>query len=131
MVGTFCRAYGIEDAIATFLSDIYEPSAMIGRYNYIPADSSAGVVLYDGKWAYSHHATDPSSGKLLNAFGLVRVHKFPDLNEKAGFKAMSEFAVADDRVKAQFANERRTQANADFTDEADWQTYLELENPAL
>ncbi len=30
-----------------FLKDIYEPSAMTGRYDYIPADSSAGVILYD------------------------------------------------------------------------------------
>jgi len=26
---------------------------MAGRYDYIPADSSAGVVLYDDKFAYS------------------------------------------------------------------------------
>ena len=25
IVGTFCRAYGIESAIETFLSDVYEP----------------------------------------------------------------------------------------------------------
>ena len=60
VVGAFCRAYTIEDAIDTFLADIYAPSAMNGRYDYIPADSSAGVVLYDGKFAYSHHATDPA-----------------------------------------------------------------------
>ncbi|MDD3277207.1 MAG: hypothetical protein PHP93_09175, partial [Kiritimatiellales bacterium] len=42
VVGAFCRAYPIEDAIESFLSDIYEPSAMAGRYDYIPADSSAG-----------------------------------------------------------------------------------------
>jgi hypothetical protein len=92
VVGAFCRAYPIGDAIATFLPDIYEPSAMDGRYDYIPADSSAGVVLYDGKFAYSHHATDPACGKLLNAFDLVRVHKFSDLNDKESFKAMSDLA---------------------------------------
>ena len=27
------------------------------RFDYIPADSSAGLVIYD-KFAYSHHATD-------------------------------------------------------------------------
>jgi hypothetical protein len=73
VVGAFCRAYPIEDAIETFLSDVYEPSTVEGRYDYIPADSSAGVVLYDGKFAYSHHATDPVCGKLLNAFDLVRI----------------------------------------------------------
>ena len=79
LVGAFCRAYSIEDVIATFLSDVYEASAMSGRYDYIPADSSAGVVLYESKWSYSHHATDPACGRLLNAFDLVRIHKFTDL----------------------------------------------------
>jgi hypothetical protein len=127
VVGAFCRAYGIEDAIAVFLPDVYEPSVMAGRYDYIPADSSAGVVLYDGKWLYSHHATDPACGKLLNAFDLVRIHKFPDRDDKAGFKSMSDFAIKDERVKAQFAEERRTQAIADFRNDTDWQTALELE----
>lgn len=127
VVGAFCRAYPIEDAMAELLPDIYEPSAMSGRYDYIPADSSAGVVIYESKWSYSYHATDPACGKLLNAFDLVRIHKFPELDEKASFKAMSEFAVKDERVKAQFAEERRSQAQADFADEEDWQTALELE----
>jgi len=52
------------------------------RFDYIPADSSAGLVIYDGKFAYSHHATDPACGMLLNAFDLVRVHKFRELDEK-------------------------------------------------
>ena len=39
VVGAFCRAYPIEDAIDRFLSDVYEPSDVDGRYDYIPADS--------------------------------------------------------------------------------------------
>lgn len=126
VVGAFCRVYPIEDAIQSFLSDIYEPSAMSGRYDYIPADSSAGVVVYDSKFAYSHHATDPASGKLLNAFDLVRTHKFGDLDDKASFKAMADLAVRDERVREQFAEERRAQAESEFAD-GDWQNQLELE----
>jgi hypothetical protein len=48
VVGAFCRAYPIEDVIATFLPDIYEPSAMGGRYDYIPADSSAASRVIRG-----------------------------------------------------------------------------------
>ena len=92
IVGTFCRTYTVTEAIDKFLSGIYAPSAAPGRYDYIPADSSAGVVIYDDKFAYSHHATDPASGQLLNAFDVVRVHKFKDADEKTGFKAMSDFA---------------------------------------
>ena len=36
IIGAFCRAYSISDAIDTFLSDIYKPSAIEGRYDYIP-----------------------------------------------------------------------------------------------
>lgn len=136
VVGAFCRAYTIEEAIETFLSDVYTPSAMNGRFDYIPADSSAGVVVYDGKFSYSHHATDPVCGKLLNAFDLVRLHKFRDLDDKAGpnlpvtklpsFAAMTEFALNDDKVKAVFAEDRMIQASAEFDNE-DWQSQLEID----
>lgn len=136
VVGAFCRAYTIEDAIETFLSDVYAPSAMNGRFDYIPADSSAGVVVYDGRFAYSHHATDPVCGKLLNAFDLVRLHRFRDLDESCpidtpvgklpSFKAMSEMALQDEYVKGIFAEDRQAQANKEFSDE-DWENALELD----
>lgn len=136
VIGTFCRTYSVSTAIDTFLKDIYEPSAMIGRYDYIPADSSAGVILYDDKFAYSHHATDPASGRLLNAFDLVRIHRFGHLDDRAtestppsklpSFINMCEFAIQDDEVKAQFTKERMEQATIDFTED-NWQTALELD----
>lgn len=136
VVGTFCRTYSVRDAIDKFLEDVYEPSAMTGRYDYIPADSSAGVIIYDDKFTYSHHATDPASGRLLNAFDLVRIHKFGNLDDRASestspsklpsYVAMCEFAIKDDEVKAQFAKERMDQATAEFTEDT-WQTALELD----
>lgn len=136
VVGAFCRAYTVEEAIDTFLSEVYAPSAMNGRYDYIPADSSAGVIVYDGKFAYSHHATDPVCGRLLNAFDLVRLHRFRDLDDKCApdtapsklpsFQAMSNFALKDEKVKAVFAEERKAQASEEFSDE-DWQKALELD----
>ena len=131
VVGAFCRAYSIEAVIATFLSDVYEPSAMSGRYDYIPADSSAGVVLYESKWSYSHHATDPACGRLLNAFDLVRIHKFTDLDEKAGFKAMSALAVQDENVKLLLAEERIAKAESDFDEDADWKSQLQREKSGI
>lgn len=136
VIGTFCRTYSVSSAIDMFLKDIYEPSAMTGRYDYIPADSSAGVILYNDKFAYSHHATDPASGRLLNAFDLVRIHKFGHLDDRAtentppsklpSFINMCEFAIQDDEVKAQFTKERMEQATIDFTED-NWQTALELD----
>lgn len=126
IVGAFCRSYGIRDAIDKFLPDVYAPSMTEGRYDYTPADSSAGVVIYDDKFAYSHHATDPACGMLLNAFDLVRIHKFGDLDDKKSFSAMSEFAVKDDEVKMQLAAERKEAAEREFAD-TDWENALELD----
>lgn len=124
VVGAFCRAYGIAAVIETYLADVYESSAMEGRYDYISADSSAGVVIYDDKFAYSHHATDPACGKLLNAFDLVRIHRFGDDDEKKSFKQMTELALADDTVKECLTAERIAQAGEDFSDDADWHKRL-------
>ena len=107
VVGAFCRSYDVAEAIEQFLPDIYEPSAMEGRWDYIPADSAAGVVVYEDKWVYSHHATDPANGQLLNVFDLVRSHLYGDLDEKASFEAMSEFAMEQSAVKAELLEERR------------------------
>lgn len=139
IVGAFCRTYSIRDAIDTFLQDTYKHSAMPGRYDYIPADSQAGVVIYEDKFAYSHHATDPACGKLMNAFDVVRLHRFGDLDAKAdpdsdlsrlpSFKAMQEFAVQDESVKIQLGKEREQLAQAEFNsvEDENWQTMLELD----
>ena len=138
VIGAFCRTYTIEEAIANFLSDVYQPSAMSGRYDYIPADSQAGVVIYEGKFAYSHHATDPACGKLMNAFDMVRIHRFGEMDEKAAedteasklpsFTAMSEFAVSDENVKMTIAGERMEKAEKEFSGESgDWLKQLEYE----
>ena len=133
VVGAFCRAYPIREAIEKFLPDVYAPSAMEGRYDYIPADSSAGVIIIDEKFAYSFHATDPACGQLLNAFDAVRVHKFPDDDPKKSYNAMAEFAVADERVKLRIFEEKRQAAAEDF-DEADpdaWKKQLQYEKKSM
>ena len=135
VIGTFCRTYSIGHAIEKFLEGVYAPSAIEGRYDYVPADSSAGVIIYEDKFAYSHHATDPASCLLLNAFDLVRIHKFGSLDHKAAvntsanklpsYVAMGDFAIKDTTVKAEFAKERQAQAEEEFSGD-DWQTALEL-----
>lgn len=124
IVGTFCRTYTIEDAIETFLSDVYEPIGD-GRYTYIAGSTSGGLIVYEGKFAYSHHGTDPAGGRLCNAFDLVRIHKYGHLDsgkekseqDRASFKAMEEFATKDNNVKHQIANEKFAEAKFDFVEE--------------
>ena len=138
IVGAFCRAYPIQQAISTFLSDVYTPSSLSGRYDYIPADSIAGVIVYNDKFAYSHHATDPACGKLCNAFDLVRIHKFSyldkdetDSEKSPSFKAMMDFAMNDDNVKAQTLTDKETAAQEEFSaisddDDVMWQHRLSM-----
>ena len=133
VVGAFCRTYSIREAIDKFLKDVYEPSAMEGRYDYIPADSSAGVIIIDEKFSYSFHATDPACGQLLNAFDVVRVHKFQEDDPKKSFKAMAKFASEDEEVKLLIFKERQDSAAEDF-DEGDpdaWKKKLEYEDKSL
>lgn len=119
-VGLFCRLYTVEDAIDKFLSGVYEPVANTpGRYTYIAGESTAGLVLYEnGTFAYSHHATDPAFGKLLNAFDLVRVHKFPDAEPKQSYKDMADFVMGLPEIKVLAAKERMAKAGDDFTDDS-------------
>lgn len=133
VVGAFCRTYTIREAIEKFLPDVYEPSAMEGRYDYIPADSSAGVVIIDEKFSYSFHATDPACGQLLNAFDVVRVHQFPDEVPKKSFNAMADFAVADEAVKMRIFEEKQQAAAEDFDEEDPdaWKKQLEYDRRSM
>lgn len=123
VIGAFCRAYSIEDAIDTFLSDKYEKTGHYGRYTYKLGSVAGGLVCYEGKFAYSHHETDPASKQLCNAFDLCRVHLFGaqdegsralDVTRKPSYAAMQEFAAKDKAVKLLMARERAQAAADDF-----------------
>lgn len=124
VIGAFCRAYSIGEAISKFLPDIYTPGKTEDRYTYSGGSTSGGVVVYDDKYTFSHHGTDPTSGILCNAFDLVRIHKFTELDEKAkldtpvnklpSFKKMQEFASDDPGVKKEIARESLASVDEDF-----------------
>ena len=126
IVGLFCRTYTIQEAIAAFLSDVYEPAGE-GRYTYINGSTAAGLIVYDDKFAYSHHGTDPAGGRLCNAFDLVRIHKYGHLDtgkekneqDKKSFKAMEEFATKDSQTKKHIAEEKLAEAKFEFAEEVE------------
>lgn len=108
-VGEFCRQYGMEEAIAEFLPDVYTPCGE-GRYTYAAGSTSGGLVIYDGKFAYSNHATDPAGGRLCNAYDLVRIHRFGQYDKGDGgsnaprdtaesTRRMNDLVSQDPRVK--------------------------------
>lgn len=124
IIGAFCRTYSIIEAIENFLQDIYTPAGD-DRYTYTKGSTSGGLVIYEDKFAFSHHGTDPCSGKLCNAFDLVRIHKFGSLDSedsKSGklesFKRMEEFVRDDKASKKTIASENLEEARYDFADDS-------------
>lgn len=84
IVGAFCRTYTIPEAMAKFIPGIYEETDVPGRYTYTGGSTQGGAVVYDGElFLYSHHATDPCSGQLVNAFDMVRLHKYGHQDDMA------------------------------------------------
>lgn len=121
VIGAFCRTYSITEAIETFLSDVYTPTDLEDRFTYSKGTTAAGLILYDDKFAFSHHGTDPCSGKLCNSFDLVRIHLFGHLDEEGvnrkSLKEMEAFILKDKQVKKTLSTERSQNAKYEFTDE--------------
>lgn len=143
IVGAFCKVFTVEDAIETFLADKYIKGDS-GRYTYAGGSTSGGLVIYeDGKFAYSHHSTDPISGKLCNAFDLVRIHLYGVEDEGVApntaaqhmpsFRLMADKAVSIDEVKTALKSEQLDFIVRMFSDneeeiDTDWVYLLEV-NP--
>lgn len=139
IIGAFCRTYTITEAISEFLNEIYVSGADETRYTYAEGSTTGGVVIYDDKFSYSHHGTDPASNTLCNAFDLVRIHKFGELDDEAkedtpanrlpSFSKMSEFAADDKKVIVTIGKEKMQAAQEDFgiiEDESDAEWVKEL-----
>lgn len=125
VVGAFCRVYDVPAAMDKFLPGVYDETAVEGRYTFTGGSTTGGAVLYDnGKFLFSHHATDPCSGRLVNAFDLVRLHRFGDLDDAAepntpvnrlpSFNAMLEAASDDQEVSGLLLRERWKEATDAF-----------------
>ena len=141
IVGAFCRAYyPIQTAIEEFIPT-YVPSDDPGRYTYTEGSTAAGVIIYDDKFTYSHHATDPASSVLCNAWELVRLHSFGELDadidpdtpttSRPSYKAMAKLASEDKKVTAQIVADRMEEASVDFAEPieangTDWKEKLKV-----
>lgn len=109
-VGWFCKAYTIQEAIETFIPDVYTPTDKDNRWTYAAGTTAGGFVIYDsGTLAYSNHMSDPCGDMhCVNAFDMVRIHLFGDKDEGSkafgvnlpSYKAMVELVHADKKVKA-------------------------------
>lgn len=126
VVGAFCRVYDIPAAMDTFLPGVYSETTNSDRYTFCQGSTYGGAVLYDGgKFLYSHHATDPCGGRLVNAFDMVRLHRFGDEDDSAepgtpvnrlpSYNAMCQLAAQDQKVTGLLMQERWDKATAGFT----------------
>ncbi|WP_404803134.1 DNA primase family protein [Lapidilactobacillus bayanensis] len=152
IIGAFNRTYDIKTAIDMFLTDVYAPGRHDDRYTFIQGTTSEGLVLYDDKFAYSNHGTDPASGELCSAFDLVRIQKFHDLDVKTkpgtvinklpSYKAMNDFALKDKSVRAEWQKSVTGSAVDDFSDPVegeevtkdeleDWLEYTDSGQPVV
>lgn len=139
IIGAYCRSYTITELLEGPLKNIYTPSGMDDRYTFAGGSTAGGLVVYDDKFAFSHHATDPISGKLVNAFDLMRIHNFGSLDDDAkegtpvsrlpSFAKMEELAAQDDQVKLLFVKELEdVEEGLDFEgDDERWVLSLDME----
>ena len=126
VVGAFCRTYDVITAMDAFLPKIYEPvDSDENRYTYLGGSTTGGAVIYDdAKFLFSHHATDPCGGRLVNAFDLIRLHRFGDKDDDAtpdtpvsklpSYREMCALAVSDKAVIATLNREQHEAAVKDF-----------------
>ena len=122
LIGAFCRTYNIYGAIEKFIPLAYTATDKDDRLTYTGGSTVAGAVVYEGGlFLYSHHATDPCSGQLVNAFDLVRLHLYGDQDSEVkpgtptkrmpSFIAMKDAALKDAAVMTEL-NMARAEENA-------------------
>ena len=130
IVGAFNKSYNIYQAIDKFIPDAYTHCDNASdRLTFTGGSTAGGAVVYSSEksesaFLFSHHGTDPAGGKLCNAFDLVRLHKFNDLDDEAkpethvtslpSFIAMANLAKDDEEVWNLFEQEKYQNAAQDF-----------------
>nr|DAY11100.1 MAG TPA: virulence associated protein E [Caudoviricetes sp.] len=128
IVGAFCRTYSIQEAMEKFIPGMYEATDDPRRYTYTGGSTAGGAVIYDGDlFLFSHHATDPCSGQLVNAWDLIRLHMYGDRDDEAkegtpaakmpSYLAMKTLAANDKAVTDIMARERIEAANEAFKED--------------
>ena len=82
-VGDFCRTWNVIEAIDYFdlpyqAVDEYSTKP---RYTYTGGTTRNGAIVEDdGLFLTSYHGSDPVGGRTVNAWDLVKAHKFGDLD---------------------------------------------------
>lgn len=119
LVGAFCRVYDVPDAIDRFIPEVYkltDKRSKKPRYTYMQGSSANGAVIEDGGlFLYSHHSSDPCGERLVNAFDMVRLHLYGELDadekddtlptQLPSWEAMEILCQSDSKIAAQLIEE--------------------------
>nr|DAY05056.1 MAG TPA: virulence associated protein E [Caudoviricetes sp.] len=135
VAGLFCQAYQDWAELIRVFELPYE-QVTTNRFHLNGAKSEAGMapIAENPGFVYSYHANDPAGGRAMNAFDLVRVHKFGDLdagkdgvpvNRLPSTKAMNELAANDERVKKLQSVEILKSFSEEINDETDSTAWVE------
>lgn len=137
IVGAFCRSVDIHKALT--MTGAYTQDSR-NRYTYSEGTTTKGVVVYDDRFVYSNHESDPAFGQTCNAFDLLRIHKFGHLDDDAkpdtpshrlpSFAAMDEFAREQSGVKEDLIAAGLEITADEFDDQGDddreWLAHLQV-----
>jgi len=135
IIGAFNRVYSIHHAMEEYIPGVYVHGAHDDRMTYAAGSSANGALIYDnGLFLFSRHESDPCYYQNCNAFDMVRIHLFGDLdskvsadtpiNQKPSFKAMQARAAEDPQVRTELLMARTADRAHDF-DEFDEEQALE------
>lgn len=113
IAGAFNRVYDIHSAIENFLPHVYEPNERFTAYHHIGSTTGYSAHVYDnGLRLFSYHATDDAYWIPCDAFKLVQIHKFGNLDEgywngaegaaSKSYQAMKKFALEIPEVAREF-----------------------------
>ena len=131
----FCQAYQDWAELIRVFELPYE-QVSVNRFHLNGAKSEPGMapIAENPGFVYSYHANDPAGGRAMNAFDLVRVHKFGHLDDgKDGVpvtrlpstRAMNELASNDERVKKLQSAEILKAFSEEIDDETDSTSWVE------
>ena len=134
VIGAFNRVYTITDAIGKYLPEVYQPCGE-GRWTYTKGSTIGGAVTYDNDtFLYSHHDTDPVSGRLCSAYDLVRLHLFGEqdegleidsLSELPSTQSMRELCAQDELVRQELSNSMKRDPSEVFEAQDTLQRFLD------
>lgn len=102
IIGAFNRTFDIHAAIERFELP-YSATEHDNRYRPHDATGPSGAVVYDDVFLYSHHESDVVGQQNVNAWDLVRLHRFGDADASKDLDSTPVMQWPSSKAMAAFA----------------------------